>query len=111
VPEGAREVTLDVSATAGGASTVGLIIDSKATASGRDFELFWGMSPFQGIDVGIDRRSPVSREIRSRHGCFPYSGELHSVTYIPGTLAPDSPFRKSPEELRAVLLKLMDPFE
>ncbi|WP_370321619.1 sulfatase-like hydrolase/transferase [Oricola sp.] len=111
VPVGASTITLDVAATAGGASTVSLSMDGASTASGHDFELFWGMSPFQGIDVGIDRRSPVSREVRDRHGCFPFTGQLHSVTYAPGTLAPDSPFRKSPEELRAALLELMGPFE
>lgn len=111
VPQGATAITLDVSATAGGASTVTLSVDGADVASGPNFELFWGMSPFQGIDVGIDRRSPVSRDIRRRHGCFPYTGALDSVTYTPGELAPDSPFRKSPEELRAALLKLMEPFE
>jgi hypothetical protein len=48
------------------------------------FNLFTGATPFQGIDVGIDRRSPVSRELRSRRGTFAYSGALRSVTITPG---------------------------
>jgi len=48
------------------------------------FNLFTGATPFQGIDVGIDRRSPVSRELRSRRGTFAYSGALRSVTVTPG---------------------------
>jgi len=48
------------------------------------FNLFTGATPFQGIDVGIDRRSPVSRELRSRRGTFAYSGALCSVTITPG---------------------------
>ena len=48
------------------------------------------MAPFQGIDVGIDRRSPVCWEIFEQHRTFPYTGALHKVTYTPGELAPDA---------------------
>jgi arylsulfatase len=48
------------------------------------FNLFTGATPFQGIDVGIDRRSPVSRALRSRRGTFAYAGALCSVTITPG---------------------------
>ena len=48
------------------------------------FNLFTGATPFQGIDVGIDRRSPVSRALRSRRGTFAYAGALRSVTITPG---------------------------
>jgi arylsulfatase A-like enzyme len=43
-----------------------------------------GLAPFEGIDVGIDRRSPVHWDVSQRHGAFPYSGNLRSVTYTPG---------------------------
>ena len=46
-----------------------------------------GLAPFEGIDVGIDRRSPVHWEVYERHGAFPYSGVLHAVTYTPGPRA------------------------
>ena len=48
------------------------------------------MAPFEGIDVGIDRRSPVSWEIYERHGPFPYTGTLTAVTYRPSELVPHS---------------------
>ena len=48
------------------------------------------MAPFEGIDVGIDRRSPVSWDVYERHGPFPFTGELIAVTYTPGELAPDA---------------------
>ena len=48
------------------------------------------MAPFEGIDVGIDRRSPVSWDVYERHGPFAYSGQLETVTYRPGELAPDA---------------------
>ena len=50
-----------------------------------------GFAPFQGIDVGIDRRSPVSWAVYERHGAFPYSGRLIAVTYRPGPAAPYEP--------------------
>ena len=50
-----------------------------------------GLAPLQGIDVGIDRRSPVSWPVYERHGPFPYTGELHSVTYTPGEPGPYAP--------------------
>jgi arylsulfatase len=53
--------------------------------------LLFGIAPFEGIDVGIDRRSPVSWDLYERFGPFPYSGTLHSVTYTPGEPAPDAP--------------------
>jgi len=49
------------------------------------------MAPFEGIDVGIDRRSPVSWSVYERHGPFPFTGDLRSVAVTPGAPAPDSP--------------------
>ncbi len=48
----------------------------------------FAMAPFEGIDVGIDRRSPVSWDVYERRGTFPYSGSIEAVTYTPGELAP-----------------------
>ena len=48
------------------------------------------MAPFEGIDVGIDRRSPVDWELSEREGTFPFTGDLRSVRYEPGELAPDA---------------------
>ncbi len=50
----------------------------------------FAMAPFEGIDVGIDRRSPVSWDVFERHGTFAYTGAIHSVTYVPGEPAPDA---------------------
>jgi arylsulfatase len=48
------------------------------------------MAPFEGIDVGVDRRSPVSWDLYERKGVFAWSGRLHAVTYTPGEPAPDA---------------------
>jgi len=44
-----------------------------------------------GIDVGIDRRSPVDWDIYERFGPFCYTGSLDAVEVVPGDPAPDSP--------------------
>ncbi|WP_408898193.1 arylsulfatase [Nocardioides sp. R1-1] len=44
---------------------------------------FAGFLPFEGIDVGICRRSPVSWELYGRRRSFAYSGEIRSATYHP----------------------------
>jgi hypothetical protein len=50
-----------------------------------------GLAPYEGIDVGIDRRGPVHWGVYERHGAFPYSGDLQNVTYTPGEIAPYDP--------------------
>ena len=66
-------------------------VDGTRVASRDGLPHFWFMAPFEGIDVGIDRRSPVSWDIYERHGPFPYTGTLHAVAYEPGAAAPDAP--------------------
>lgn len=66
-------------------------VDGRAVAALPATPMLLGFAPFQGIDVGIDRRSPVSWALYERHGAFPYSGRLHHVTYRPGAAAPYEP--------------------
>ena len=65
-----------------------------------------GMSPFEGIDVGLDRRSPVSWPLFERHGSFPFSGEIRHVRFVPGEPAADGP-----AAMRDVLVQLGLAFE
>ncbi|TQL48395.1 arylsulfatase [Homoserinimonas aerilata] len=67
---------------------VELSVDGVPVASLRRVMMLTGLAPFTGIDVGIDRRGPVSWEMHERHGAFPFSGELTSVRYEPGEPAP-----------------------
>jgi arylsulfatase len=73
-------------------------VSVDGTARGRldGLPQLFGMAPFEGIDVGIDRRSPVSWELFERFGPFPFTGRLHAVTYTPGEPAPDAPERLLP---------------
>ena len=66
----------------------GVKIDG-VTASG--WSVLFPMAPFEGIDVGADRRSPVCWRLYEAHGSFPYSGAIESATYRPGESAPDAP--------------------
>ncbi len=94
------EVVLDVHAPGGGAWGVEVAVDGEQAASGDGFVQFAGFLPFEGIDVGVDRRSPVSWELYQRHGCFRFTGALHAVTYEPGPLAPDAEQRRIDEARR-----------
>ena len=46
--------------------------------------------PSGGLDVGINRRQPISQRIAGRQG-FPYTGTVHLVRLDPGQQAPGSP--------------------
>jgi arylsulfatase len=61
-----------------------LRVDGQSVGALQQVAMLLGHAPFEGISVGVDRRSPVHWEIYERHGAFPYTGELRSVTYIPG---------------------------
>ena len=65
-------------------------VDGATVAQAPGLVSLMAMAPFEGIDVGVDRRSPVSWDVYERHGPFPYTGLLESVTYRPGELAPDA---------------------
>jgi arylsulfatase len=90
---GPNAVMVDLAAPGKQQWTVTLVVDGQARASLDDVPMLYGMAPFEGIDVGIDRRSPVSWEIYERFGPFPYTGVLRSVCYEPGEPAPDAPER------------------
>ncbi|HLZ29257.1 MAG TPA: arylsulfatase [Chloroflexota bacterium] len=61
-----------------------LTVDGVEVGRLDDAAMLLGLAPFEGIDVGIDRRSPVNWGVFERHGAFPYRGRLHAVTYTPG---------------------------
>jgi arylsulfatase len=70
---------------------VTISVDGEERATLHGVPLLFGMAPFEGIDVGIDRRSPVSWDLYEQYGPFPFTGTLRSVTYEPGEWAPDAP--------------------
>ena len=65
-------------------------VDGESRVEVGDVPGLMAMAPFEGIDVGIDRRSPVDWSLYQRHGCFPFGGTIHRVVYRPGDPAPDA---------------------
>ncbi|HEY5156002.1 MAG TPA: hypothetical protein VIJ47_14785, partial [Acidimicrobiales bacterium] len=91
VPDGTTRLGASMDAVGGGSWTVTLSVDGDDRATLEGVPLLYGMAPFEGIDVGIDRRSPVDWSLYERFGPFPWTGILEAVTYTPGVDAPDSP--------------------
>jgi arylsulfatase len=90
---GTRELVLDVEAPGRWRWTVRLLADGAALGSLDELEMIAFMAPFEGIDVGLDRASPVDWALHERRGTFPFSGTVRSATYTPGEPAPDAGIR------------------
>jgi arylsulfatase len=88
---GARSIALDATALQELRWDLALTVDGEPRGGLDGVEQLAGLAPLQGIDVGIDRRSPVSWPVYERHGPFPYTGDLHAVTYLPGEPGPYAP--------------------
>jgi len=91
VAPGTQEIVAELAAPGESVWTVTVSVDGEERGTLEEVPMLFGIAPFEGIDVGIDRRSPVSWEIYEEFGPFPYSGALRSVRYEPGDPAPDSP--------------------
>ena len=111
IESGPAEVEVVVEAVGEGRWRIELGIGDTTVTHPDPLPMLWGMTPFQGIDVGIDRRSPVVWELHERRGTFAYSGHLRTVTYEPGDLAPDSPYRASPEDLRRLAHEMANAYD
>jgi len=105
LPGPSTQVTAHFDAPGGGKWDVRLDLDGRQVAAAGGVRQLAGFLPYSGIDVGIDRRSPVCWELYQRHGCFPFTGQLHAVTYQPGEPAPDAGERLI-EQARAIGLAL-----
>jgi arylsulfatase A-like enzyme len=93
--DGTTAIAAELVAPGGGSWTVTLRVGDEAGETDRGtlegVPMLFGMAPFEGIDIGIDRRSPVDWALYERFGPFPWTGDLRAVTYAPGEDAPDSP--------------------
>ncbi len=91
VPDGAGEITLEYEAIGGRRGRGRLLVDGEAGE--------WGeLSPsllsgfHEGLDIGLDRRGPVSWELKRKHGAFRYGGVIHDLVIDAAQFPPDSPF-------------------
>lgn len=83
---GDSSVRLDAVIGRDGLWTATLSVGEESRAKLEGLEQWSSLSPFEGIDVGIDRRSPVCWELYEKYGTFRYTGALQEVTYAPGDL-------------------------
>jgi arylsulfatase len=90
VGPGGHEVRLSIDAPGELVWNARVFVDGLLVGEGPGLVMLMAIAPFQGIDVGIDRRSPVSWDVFERHGPFPYTGHISGVTYTPGASAPDA---------------------
>ncbi|MGV9263245.1 arylsulfatase [Kitasatospora sp. NPDC003701] len=88
---GAHLITVEASAVADLRWEFRLLVDGAEGGRLGPVHQLIGMAPFQGISVGVDRKSPVSWPVYERHRSFRYTGALHAVTYRPGEPAPYDP--------------------
>ena len=86
-------VVVEVGAPGGAVWDVSVLIDGERRGESFTCPMMWPIAPFSGIDVGIDRSSPIDWRRYEADGPFPYTGTLHWVRYEPGELAPDAPAR------------------
>jgi arylsulfatase len=91
VPLGDVLLVAEFDAVGGGTWTARLAVGGEQRTELERLPLLFPMAPFEGISVGTDRKSPVSWRLYQQHGTFAYRGALRSVTYRPGSPAPDSP--------------------
>ncbi|MGD9704373.1 MAG: arylsulfatase [Acidimicrobiia bacterium] len=90
IAPGEHIVTLAIEAPGNFRWHLALGVDGTLRARLDGLAMLFPMAPFEGIDVGIDRRSPVCWELYEREGPFPFTGDLAWVRYEPGELAPDA---------------------
>ena len=90
LPPGAGRIVLAVENPGNMVWNVRVSVDGELAEEAPGLIGFMAMAPFEGIDIGIDRRSPVSWDLYERRGPFPYTGSLAAVTYRPGAPAPDA---------------------
>ncbi|MGB2756847.1 MAG: arylsulfatase [Acidimicrobiia bacterium] len=88
--QGTTHVQLTVSAPGGWKWDVTVGVDGAQRCQREGLIMLMAMAPFCGIDVGIDRGSPVSWERYERFGANRFTGTLHAATWTPGELAPDA---------------------
>ena len=84
------EIIIDVRAPGGKRWDIAVNVDGRTAIGGQGLVQISEYLPFEGIDIGIDRRSPVSWRLYERRGSFAYTGRLDEVIYTPGEYAPDA---------------------
>lgn len=79
--EGSIVVQAAVTPDSLSACSVRLLINGEECGSLSGLHALFPMAPFEGIDIGADRRSPVCWSLAQREGTFAFTGSLEHVRY------------------------------
>jgi hypothetical protein len=95
VPEGERVGTLEYEALGKRRGRGRLVLDTGNASDWQELSptLMYGFH--EGLDIGLDRRGPVSWDLQRHRGVFRYGGTIHDVVVESGPFAPDSAFGKA----------------
>lgn len=88
---GEHDLHCSFDATADGTWKLSLEIDGVGVEGSAEVPMLYAMSPFEGISVGRDPRSPVWWQRYETHRSFHFSGKQGPVTWTPGALRPGQP--------------------
>lgn len=99
LPSASCKITLAVVPDDKEGWSVSVTVDDQTFALGSHFAQPYSHLPWEGIDIGQDRGSPVSWEIFQRHGTYPYSGQIDRAVVTPGGYSPNH----GPNKLRVLL--------
>ncbi|MFC9492203.1 arylsulfatase, partial [Streptomyces hydrogenans] len=88
---GPHAIVLDAAAEEGLRWRFTVRVDGEERAAPDSVHQLIGMAPFQGVSVGVDRKSPVSWPLYERRRSFRHTDGIRSVTYRPGPPGPDAP--------------------
>jgi arylsulfatase len=89
VSPGAHEVIVEFEALGARRGRGRLVVDGAERVAWTDLSPTLMFGPFEGFDVGMDRRAPVCWDVYERHGAFPYAGSIDGVWIEPGKRALD----------------------
>lgn len=82
--EGGHQATFEYEAQGNRCGRGRLLLDGLECVGWTPLSPTMSYGIFEGLDVGLDRRGPVSMSLYQRHGAFPYSGSISHVTIEPG---------------------------
>jgi arylsulfatase A-like enzyme len=94
VPPGDRVAKLEYEAQGKRCGRGRLVLDEGGQSDWSDLSPTMMSGFHEGLDIGLDRRGPVSWDLKQRHGVFRYTGAIHDLVVESSAFASDSVFAK-----------------
>ena len=86
---GDHEAVLDYEATGQRQGRGRLLLDGRDATGWGDLSPTLMVGFHEGLDIGLDRRCPVSWQLYEKHRSFRFTGRIEDVTIAPGERAAD----------------------